>query len=126
MRLLNSFVLSFRTIVFAARALACEDFQTFSARSRFFWLCVRQGNVLGKRVLCRDGLADSVWHDGVVVDTAGELIEAQAIASEVIFKGRQVQGIKIADRCYANCLHASFCDLSYSRNAAHHRCCRRG
>lgn len=62
-----------------------------------------------------DGLAHAVWHDGSVVDTTGELIEALAIAAEVIFKRGEFQGIEITNRCDSNCLHAALCDLSYSR-----------
>jgi hypothetical protein len=34
------------------------------------------------------------WHQGIVVDAAGELIETQAIASEVTFKEGEFQGIR--------------------------------
>jgi hypothetical protein len=37
-------------------------------------LGVRERKVFGKGVFGGDGLADSVRYDGIVVDTAGELI----------------------------------------------------
>src|SRR6266550_1413896 len=47
-RLLNSFVLSFKTTVFPARALPREDFQTFSARRRICGSVSASGMSSGK------------------------------------------------------------------------------
>jgi hypothetical protein len=64
----------FRTTVFAARAFAVRGFPDLLSQTPDLWVGVRKRNVFGKGVFGRNGLADSVRHDGIVVNTAGELI----------------------------------------------------
>ena len=53
-----------------------------------------------------------------MVDAARELVEPQAIASEMGFECSQFEGVQVSDRLYADLLEACFGDLADAGDAA--------
>ena len=56
-----------------------------------------------------------------MVDAAGELVEADSVATKMIFEIRQVQAVEVANCSNTGSFHTILCDLTYARNAAHRK-----
>ena len=67
-----------------------------------------------KVVFGRDRLACSIWHDRIVVDPTGELMEPHPVASKVSFQLRQVKIEQIADGGDADSLHSRLSNFPHS------------
>src|SRR6202140_5740114 len=61
----------------------------------------RQWHVVLKSIFDRDRLGRPVRHDFAVVDTAGEVVQAQSIAAELTFEHWQIQPSQVLYSLYA-------------------------
>src|SRR5207244_2787209 len=90
-RTLNSLVLSLRTTVRATRVSWREAAQTFSASRRISRFGFADGKVVLEGVLGGDRFGRSIGNHFARVNAAGELVEPETKAAELLFERRSVE-----------------------------------